>query len=405
MILADTQLGVPSLFGTLLVVAVIAVAAPILVNLKPELRIPAVVVEVLLGALVGPGGLGLIHPDEATQVLSFLGLGFLLFVSGLEVDPHRTAPFLKPVGAAYALSVVIATAVAYAIAGVEPIDHPLLVAFALASTSLGVVIPVLHDAGGTEPEFDNLAVASGSFGEFGALVLIAIFFSTRSGSPGLRAVTLGLFALAVLVGGLAIAGALRTFRPLTALGRLRGGSWQLDIRLAITVLVAFAGVAGALGFEGILGAFAAGVIIRIVDHRGMSRDPEFMVKVDAVGFGFLIPVFFIASGMSLDFRSLARSPDHLLLIPLFLAGFLLARGLPALLFWRQIGLRSAVALGLLQATTLTVVVVAVDIGVSLRILDLPAGTALIAAALLTELLFPPFALVMLGKVQDERRAP
>jgi hypothetical protein len=129
------------------------------------------------------------------------------------------------------------------------------------------------------------------------------------------------------------------------------------------------------------------------------------VVVDAVGFGFLIPVFFIASGMSLDFRSLARSPDHLLLIPLFLAGFLLARGLPALLFWRQIGLRSAVALGLLQATTLTVVVVAVDIAVSLKILDLPAGTALIAAALLTELLFPPFALVMLEQVQDERRAP
>ena len=301
-----------------------------------------------------------------------------MFVSGLEVDPHRTAPFLKPVGAAYALSVLIATGVAYAIAGVEPIDHPLLVAFALASTSLrrgdpGAPRCRRHRAGVRQPGRGQRL-----FGEFGALVLICHLLLdpvrvARYAGRDARPVCLWRCWSAA-----SPSPALRTFRPLTALGRLRGGSWQLDIRLAITVLVAFAGIAGALGFEGILGAFAAGVIIRIVDHRGMSRDPEFMVKVDAVGFGFLIPVFFIASGMSLDFRSLARSPDHLLLIPLFLAGFLLARGLPALLFWRRIGLRSAVAVGLLQATTLTVVVVAVDIAVSLKILDLPAGTALIA---------------------------
>ncbi len=393
--LSATDLDAPGIFRALVVVAVIAVAAPILVSLVPRLRIPAVVVEVVLGAVVGPGGLGVIAPNAATEVLSFLGLGYLLFVAGLEIEPESTTRHVRSVSIGFALSVVIGIGIAFGIAQVEPISQPVLVGFALSSTSLGVIVAIMRDAGLTQTDFGHLAVASGSFGEFGSLLLIAIFFSAESGSVALRAATLVVFGVVVVAGGFVMSGLLR-FQGLTVLvSRLRGGSAQLDMRLAMLVLIAFAGLAGTLGFEGILGCFAAGALIRVVDHRGLSRNPQFMAKVDAIGYGFLIPVFFIASGIALDFRSLFDSPRHFLLIPLFFLGFLLSRGASGLLSVREIGWRRAGALGLLQATTLTVIVVVVDLALALHVLDEPAATALLAAALLSELVFPPLALTLL----------
>ena len=390
-----TALGAPSTFGALVVVALIAVAAPIIVNLRPSLRIPAVVVEVILGAVVGPGGLGLITTDTAIKVLAFLGLGFLLFVAGLEIEPESTTRHLRSVSLGFALSVVIGIAIAFGISRIEPISHPVLVGFAISSTSLGVIVAVLRDAGATETEFGHLAVAAGSFGEFGSLLLIAIFFSQESGSVGLRTLTLVFFGVVVIAGGFVMAGLLH-FRGLTlVVARLRGGSWQLDVRLAMLVLIVFAGVAGSLGFEGILGCFAAGALIRVVDRQGLSRHPDFMAKIDAVGYGFLIPVFFISSGLALDFRSLVDHPEHFVLIPLFFFGFLLSRGASALLSVREVGRRQAAALGLLQATTLTVIVVVVDLALALHVLDEPASTALLAAGLLSEIVFPPIALALL----------
>jgi Kef-type K+ transport system membrane component KefB len=400
MIMFSTALGVPSVFGALLTVAIIACAAPIISAIPRRFRIPAAVLEVLLGALAGPGGLDLVKPDEATDVLSFLGLGFLLFVAGLEVEPEATAHHFKGVSIAFAMSVLIAVPIAYAVSTVEPINQPLLVAFALASTSLGVVITVLEEKP-PDRELDRITVANSSIGEFGALVLIAVFFSTSTGSVGLRVFTLTVFGAAVVAAGLLLRGFMADVDPRPFFERYRRRTWQLDLRLAILILMVFAALAGVLGFDGILGTFAAGVLIRLADRRSLIRDEHFMRGIDAVGFGILIPSFFITSGIGLDLRALFKSPVHLALVPIFFSAFVLCRGLPALVLWKHLGRRRSAAVGLMSATTLTVVIVAADAATSLHILDLPAATALVTAALLTEVLCPAGALALLR----DRRTP
>ncbi|HXW33583.1 MAG TPA: cation:proton antiporter, partial [Acidimicrobiales bacterium] len=212
-----------------------------------------------------------------------------------------------------------------------------------------------------------------------------------------RIFTLAIFGVTVAVVGLVVSGVFRSAAPKISLERFRRRTWQLDIRFAILILVAFAALADELGFDGILGAFAAGVLIRIADREGIVRNRSFMDRVDAVGFGLLIPVFFITSGFDLDFRALFHSPDHLALVPIFFVGFLASRALPPLLLWRDLERRRTVAMGLLSATTLTVVVVAVDAALSLRILDSAAATALVSAALLTQVVCPPIALALMGE--------
>ncbi|MGP0032143.1 MAG: cation:proton antiporter [Acidimicrobiales bacterium] len=389
--------GARGTFVSLVVIAVIAVLAPLLVDLRPSLRIPAVVVEVVLGAVAGPSGFGLVHPNIATEVLSFLGLGFLLFTAGLELDPTQSRQYVGGAFADYGISIVLGIVAAFVISLVEPTSKPLLLAFALTSTSLGVIVPILRDAHVTHTDFGQLAVAHASLGEFGSLILISLVFSASSGSPGLR---IALFVLlAALLGALALvmSGALRSGRLFRRVRRLRGGSWQLDIRLAILVLVTFAAVADLFGFDGILGCFAAGALLRIIDRRGFTHNPELHVKIDAVGYGFLIPVFFITSGINLNFRVLVEHPAHFLLIPAFLISLLVVRGLPAQRRRKDLGPYRAAALGLMLSSTLTVIVVVVSIASALHILDAPACSALLAAGLLSELLFPPVALWLLDR--------
>jgi Kef-type K+ transport system membrane component KefB len=388
---AVVVVGEPRVFVSLVVIALIAVLAPMIVDLKSSLRIPAVVVEMVLGCAVGPFGFNLISPNVATAVLSFLGLGYLLFVAGLELNPVQIRTHARSVVTDYAMSAVLGIGAAYLIARIEPISHPLLLGFALTSTSLGVIVPILRDARQNQTPFGQMTVAHASMGEFGSLILVAVFFSSQDSVPGVRIGLFVAFAILMIVADLIMARAIRSKRLFDTARRLRGGSWQLDVRLAMLVLIGFAAVADLFGFDGILGCFAAGAIIKVIDRRGFTRDHDLVTKIDAVGYGFLIPVFFISSGMSLDLRLLIHQPKHFLLIPAFLVALLVARGLPALRHRGEIGTDRAVALGLLLSTTLTVLVVVVSIGTDLHILDPAAASALLATGLLSELLFPPVA--------------
>jgi Kef-type K+ transport system membrane component KefB len=389
--LAVVVVGEPRVFVSLVVIAVIAVLAPIIIDLKPSLRIPAVVVEMVLGAVVGPYGFNLISPNVATDVLSFLGLGFLLFVAGLELNPVQIRRHAGSVVIDFAMSAAIGIGAAYLISRFEPISQPLLLGFALTSTSLGVIVPILRDAHENRTEFGQMAVAHASMGEFGSLILVAVFFSSKDSAPVARIGLFLVFAVLMITADLIMARALRSTRLFDTARRLRGGSWQLDVRLAILVLITFAAVADVFGFDAILGCFAAGAIIKVIDRRGITEDRDLVTKIDAVGYGFLIPVFFISSGINLNLRVLVEHPTHLLLIPAFLVALLIARGLPAQRHRGEIGRVRAAALGLLLSTTLTVLVVVVSIATDLHILDPAAAAALLATGLLSELFFPPLA--------------
>jgi Kef-type K+ transport system membrane component KefB len=298
------------------------------------------------------------------------------------------------------MSAVLGIGAAYLIARIEPISHPLLLGFALTSTSLGVLVPILRDAHENQTTFGQMAVAHASMGEFGSLILVAVFFSSQDSEPGVRIGLFAAFAVLMIVADLIMARAIRSRRLIETARRLRGGSWQLDVRLALLVLIAFAAIADVFGFEGILGCFAAGAIIKVIDRRGFTEDHDLVTKIDAVGYGFLIPIFFIVSGINLNLRSLIDQPKHLLLIPAILVALLVARGLPALRHRREIGTDRAVALALLLSTTLTVLVVVVSIATDLHILDEAAASALLASGLLSELLFPPVARWLLERTTD-----
>lgn len=388
-------------FATLAAVMAIALVAPLLVDLRPSLRVPSAVVEIMLGVIVGPSVLGWIHVDEPISILSVLGLALLLFLAGLEIDARGLRHGIGRLSLAYLASVGLALLVALTVAQVENIDSPVFVAVALASSTVGLIVPILRDAGETDTAFGQAVLAGTSVGEFGAIMLLSLFFSQSHSSTGGRAVLLGIFAALVVVAIVALTGLSRA-RPLVrALFRLRHTSAQLGVRLAMGLLVGFAALASALGLETILGVFIAGLALRMIDQEERLIDAEFHLKVEAIGYGFLVPVFFVVSGLRLNFQALFLEPGHLLLVPVFLLGLLIARALPALFYRHQLGLRRAAALGLLQSASLTVIVIAANLGQQLHVFDDPTSAALVLAGVLSVVLFPPGALMLLASRSRE----
>ena len=393
------------------VVAAVAFAVPLLLGLFPGLRLPSVVLEIVVGIVLGPSGLDWVHVDLPLQVLSLLGLAFLLFLAGLEIDLHQLrGKLLGLVAGGFVVSFAIGLAVSGGLGAAGLVDTPLLVAIILTATSLGVVIPVLKDADQVESDFGQLVIAAASIADFGAVILLSLFFSREASGPAAQLLLIGgLVLLAVGVGvGLARAG--RSMRLSEDLGRLQDSSAQIRVRGAVLLLAGLVLVAQRLGLETILGAFLAGALLRVVDRDEMMTHPKFRVKLEALGYGFLVPVFFIVSGIRFNLAALTANPANLRLVPLFLAVLLVVRGLPAWLYRSRVDARRSVVAGLLQATSLPFIVAATQIGMELGKLDQATGAALVAAGLLSVLLFPLAALTVLrgaggGRAATEKVEP
>jgi len=391
-------------FSSLLIVGAVAVAVPLFLGLVPAVKVPAVVLEILGGILVGPTVLGWVHLDVAVRVIADLGLGFLLFMAGFEIDLRRfDRRILILVSRAFVLSLMLALLVAYGLQLGGQVRDGLLVGITLVATSLGVLVPILHDAGETETTFGRMIMAAGSLAELAPLVLLSVFFSASSKNPGaelgLLAGFVGLTAAIVVV-----TQRVRVWGPLReVVHRLENTSSQLRVRLAITFALAFSAVAEHFGLATILGAFLAGVIVRRTDETPASQE-EFQGKLEAIGFGFLIPVFFVSTGVGLDITSLFHSTRAIILVPVFLVALLVVRGLPALLYVRVVGRTRAIAAGFMQATSLTFIVVATVIGVQTGHQRTSTAAALVVAGLLSVVIYPPVALRML-KGPDRQVAP
>jgi Kef-type K+ transport system membrane component KefB len=389
-------------FSGLVIVAAVAFSAPLLLGLAPALRLPAVVLELVAGIVIGPSGLGWVELDEPIRVLSLVGLAFLLFLSGLEVDFERLrGRRVALTGAGFVVSFGVALAAAFLLAGAGQVDTPLLVAIILVATSLGVVVPVLKDADKASSDLGQLVIAAASIADFGAVILLSLFFSREAASTTTKLVLLGGFFLVVVAFAAALAGAERSRRLSDVLVRLQDTTAQIRVRGAFLLLVVFVALAETLGLEVILGAFLAGAVLSLVDRDRMMTHPVFRQKLEAVGFGVFIPVFFVASGIAFDLGALFRSASTVARVPLFLLALLLVRGAPALLYRRTLGNRQTVVAGLLQATSLPFIVAASMIGIELGLLDAATGAALIAAGLLSVLAFPLAALTLLRAAEPE----
>jgi Kef-type K+ transport system membrane component KefB len=392
-------------FTSVLVVAAIAFGAPLLLGLLPRAPIPAVVLELVGGILAGSSVLGWAEVDAPVRTLSLLGLAFLLLLAGLEIDfDQLRGTLLRLAGIGFLLSFAIAVALGLVFDAAGLVGSPLLLAIMLSATSLGVVIPVLKDAGESGSQLGQLVLAGATIADVATIVLLSLFFSAEAGSTTSRAILLVGFGLLAGAVAFALVGAGRS-RPVTdALVRLQDTTAQIRVRGAFLLLAGFVVLADRFGVESILGAFIAGAVLKLVDRDRTMTHPFFHRKLEAVGYGVFVPFFFVTAGMQLDLGALG-DPSTLARVPLFVVALLVVRGLPAAVYGKSAGARGAIAAGLLQATTLSFLVVAGRIGMDLGLLSAANGAALVAAGLASVLLFPSAALSVLRGRMTSARMP
>src|SRR3954466_6453181 len=392
-------------YTNLLIVVTIGLLAPLALGFFPRFRLPAIVLELVLGIVIGPSGLGWAKPDLPVSILALIGLAFLLFLSGLEIDVERLqGPVLKLTTIGFALSFAIAIILGLGLKAGGFVTSPLFVAIVLAASSVSVIFPVLKDADVTSSRFGQLVLASASVAEFGAILLLSLFFSGKgSSSTTGTLIVVGVFGLVVAVVGVAIAGVERFMGLSHVLRRLQDTTAQIRVRAAFVLMIGFAALADRFGLETILGAFAAGVLLSLID-RDQTTHPQFRLKLEAAAFGVFIPVFFVASGLRFDLNALFASPSTVARVPLFLLAIYLARGLPAIVYVRLIGRSHSAIAGVLQATSLTVIVAATQIGLQLGAVSQASAAGLVAAGLLSVVISPALGLVLLRGAQPESRS-
>jgi Kef-type K+ transport system membrane component KefB len=390
-------------FTNLLIIVAVGFAAPLALGFAPAIRLPSVVVEIVAGIVVGPAVLGWVSVDEPVRVFATVGLAYLLFLAGLEIDFERLrGRVLRVALVGFAVSLAIAIVVGLLLKAGGFVSQPLFVAIVLSATSLGVLVPVLKDAGEIESTFGQLIVASATIADFATVILLSLFFSREAGSTASRAILLGgLVVVAVLV-ALAIAGIEHSRRLSDVLRRLQDTTAQIRIRGAFVLLIGLVALATELGLEVILGAFIAGAIVSLVDRDRAMTHPDFRGKLEAAGFGIFIPVFFVTTGVRYDLDALTADASTLLHVPVFLAALVVVRGLPALLY-RPVIPRDRLAVAvLMQATSLPFIVAATAVGLALDVVSPANAAALIAAGLLSVVVFPAVSLSLLRRAAPTR---
>ena len=382
---------------TLVIVLAAAVLAPVIVDLPPRLRLPAVVAETALGIALGPHLLGLVEPNPLLSFFGTLGMAFLFFIAGLELDFQRIRG--RPLGLAtigWLGSVVLGLAIASGLHATGFITSGLLIGIVLSTTALGTLVPILRDAGELDSRFGTFVLAAGTLGELGPVLLVSVLL-TREHSSLTQSALLVAFAVSAVI----VAAVGMRFHPpriVRLLNRTMHASAQLPVRISVLLLLALTLLAGNLGLDMILGSFAAGMVVGLIS-RGEASEP-LREKLDGIGFGFFVPIFFVVSGMNFDVAALFSSPTAILRLPVFLALFLVCRGLPALLYRRDLVLRDRLSLGLLSATALPLVVAIAEIGVSTGRMMPENAAALVGAGLLSVFLFP-----LLGLSLRQRATP
>jgi Kef-type K+ transport system membrane component KefB len=389
-------------FGGLLVVTLIAVIAPLVARAIRHVQIPGVVLEIVAGIIVGPSVLGWVEVDQPIAVLALVGLAFLLFLAGLEIDLQLLrGDLLRLPLTGFACTLVLGLAAGFGFDALGWVSSPLFVAVALSATSLGLVVPVLKDAGEADQPLGRYTIAGATIADFAAVILLSFLFSESEGSAASMLVTFGLFGVVIAAVAFALAGAGRNIRVGTVLVQLQDTTAEIRVRIAVALLVGFVALAAEVGLELILGAFIAGAVLGLVD-RDTADHPHLRLKLDAVGYGFVIPAFFVSSGLRFDLEALTESPAALARVPLFLLALLVVRGAPALLYRGRLGGDGARIAGLLQATSLPFIVTAAEIGVSVGAIAPVTAAALVSAGLLSVVVFPPIALARLRALAGHR---
>jgi Kef-type K+ transport system membrane component KefB len=384
-----------SVEGSAVVIMSAAVAAVLLAELLRGIRLPVVVLEIALGILVGPQVLqwAVVHPF--IDGLSQLGLALLMFLAGFEADPTRIRG--RPLNLAVAgwgVSLVLGLAAGALLAATGRVLSGLIVGLALTTTALGTLLPILRDTGLLDTRFGTFVLAAGTVGEFGPIVAIALLLT--SDTPVHTALLLVVF-VAITVGAAVVATRPHPPQVGAVLRKHLHTSAQLPVRVVMLLILALVWLATEFGLDVLLGAFGAGVIVRLAS-TGVDIEPLHS-KLEGLGFGFLIPVFFVVTGMKFDLDALVESTEALLRLPMFLLLFLLVRGLPARLCRADLPRSQLLPLALMSGTALPLVVVITNIGVETDRMTSADQAALVGAAMVSVMVYPQLAAALLRRTR------
>ena len=374
---------------------VAAVAAPLLAEIPLGFKVPVVVLEVVLGIVIGPHVLGLVQFDGFVVAMFALGMAATLFMAGMELDfaEIKGRPLtLAMLG--WGVSILVGITAVGLLHVIPRVDAPLMVTLALCTTGLGILIPVFRDSGQLETAFGRLMLAAGTLGEVGPIVAMSLLLSHRYSTWQ----EVGFLLAFLVIVGIAIAFGMSARPPkiLALLDRHMHASTQLPVRISLLMLAALFVLAEEFGFESIFGAFAAGMIVGQAT-RGVGGK-TFRAKIEAVTFGWFYPFFFVGTGVKFDLAALGQDLTTMLMVPAFVILFLVIRGAPLFLYrnditkaqWLPFALSSAVP-------SLSIIVVITEIGVRAKTMNPDVAAALVGAALLSVLLFPTIAGVLLPK--------
>ncbi|HEY2715962.1 MAG TPA: cation:proton antiporter [Solirubrobacterales bacterium] len=382
--------------GSFFAIVVVAALAAIVVALVPRaLAPPVVVLELVLGIIIGPHVLQIAHVDDFTEFFSDLGLGMLFFFAGYEIDFQRIKG--KPMelgGVGWLVSVALAFGIGGVLSGAGVIVSFLYTGAAMSTTAIGTLIPILRDNGELKTRFGTYLLAAGGAGEFGPILLVTLFFSTETALHE-SAILIAFVVLAIAVALLSVRVAGRTWDALE--GSFEASS-QLAVRVTVVLVFGLVLLASKLGLDVLLGGFVAGLITRTA-LKGHELH-VFESKLTAVGFGFFVPFFFVTSGISFDLAALG-SASAIAKLALFFCLFLVIRGAPALLLYRgTLDFRDRLALAFYSATALPLVVAITTIAIDAGKMRASTAAGLIGAAMLSTLVYPFVGLAL--RKREER---
>jgi Kef-type K+ transport system membrane component KefB/Trk K+ transport system NAD-binding subunit len=398
-------------FIALLLITGLALFVPVIATRLRRIAIPIVVGEILAGIIIGRSGLNLVENSPTLAFLAEFGFAYLMFLSGLEVDFELLFPrnqaiqrrWTAPLPIALLLltgTIGLAILIALVLTSIIPVQSPLLLGLILSTTSLGVVVPVLKERDLLSSAYGQYLLVIASIADFVTLLLLTVLIAVRS-----QGLTLDLLLIPVLLALFAIAARFtQRFSSRNIIQRmlneLSTTTAQIRVRGAFALMVAWVVLAEALGVELILGAFLAGAVAGLVAGPDDDNAKE---KLDAIGYGFFIPIFFIMVGVEFNLNALFASPQALLLVPLLLVGAYIVKVVPALLLRRQFSWRQTIGAGFLLSSRLSLIIAAASIALNIGAISEAINAAVILLAVISCTLSPVFFNRIYPPEQEQRR--
>jgi Kef-type K+ transport system membrane component KefB/Trk K+ transport system NAD-binding subunit len=404
-------------FLPLLIVLFLAFLVPIILSRFKRMRVPIVVGEIIVGIIIGRSGFGWVqHHEVVLDLLAELGFVFLMFLSGMEIDfsslgllqgnqqsPEQPASPLRLAGISFGLTLASSTLIGFAFTQAGLASSPWMIALILSTTSLGVVVPVLKEQGLSSGRYGQTLLIAALIADFVTMLLITVVVAALSHGLTLDILLIGLlfvaFFLMYYFGGFffnRIKGVRRVLEELSS------ATAQIKVRAAFTMMLIFVALAEMLGTEIILGAFLAGAIVSLLKR---PEDESLIHQLDAIGYGFFIPIFFIMVGVDFNLASLASSPTALLLVPLLLLSAAAVKLLPALVFKSTFTWKQTLAAGTLLSSRLSLIIAASAIGLRIGAINESFNAAIILVAVVTVMIAPPLFVKMIPAAEVEEEPP